>query len=282
MLSPLSEKLGEVRMAELLEKLRRERGENGAVSVREKPPFMQQFSRCETHGQYPRNMLDERGIERWLPEICPHCAKQQQVTQLMRRAAVSLRFEGCTFDNYRTDTEAQRTALETCRAYADGFADVVQTGRSLILRGNPGTGKNHLATAITRRVMEAGWSVLNVTAYELIGRIRETWRDRSESEADVTARFGTADLLIIDEVGRQHGTDSERIQLFNVIDQRYRAMRPTVVISNCTPSGIREFLGDATYDRLREGGGQLVNFDWVSYRAQAADHFRGATKMIQS
>lgn len=155
--------------------------------------------------------------------------------------------------------------------HAAAAAGVKNAGRCLILRGNPGTGKNHLAAAITRAVMESGWTVLNVTAYELIGRIRETWRGGrdGETEASVVKRFASADLLIIDEVGRQFGTEGERIPLFNVIDQRYRLKLPTVILSNCTPQAIRECLGEAAYDRLREGGGQLVNFDWPSYRAQA-------------
>lgn len=235
------------------------------------PTFRQVFGTCEQHGQYPLNSLDSEGRERWRPDVCPACAKQAAVRQLMRRAEISPRFEGCTFDGYTATAPDQVQALEVCRAYADDFADALKVGRCLILRGNPGTGKNHLAVAITKQVLAQGHTALHATAYEIVCRIRETWGRRQpgdQTEQDVTRALGEVDLLVIDEVGRQYGTEGEQIHLFHVIDHRYRLMKPTIVISNKEPDEIRAYLGEAAYDRLREGGGRMVHFDWDSHRGK--------------
>lgn len=235
------------------------------------PVFRQVFGTCEQHGQYPLNSLDSEGRERWRPDVCPACAKQSAVRQLMRRAEISPRFEGCTFDGYAATAPDQVQALEVCRDYADSFAEALKVGRCLILRGNPGTGKNHLAVAITKQVLAQGHTALHATAYEIVCRIRETWGRRQpgdQTEHDVTRALGDVDLLVIDEVGRQYGTEGEQIHLFHVIDHRYRLMKPTIVISNKEPEEIRAYLGEAAYDRLREGGGQMVHFDWESHRGK--------------
>lgn len=235
------------------------------------PSFRQMFGTCEQHGKYPLNILDSEGNERWRPNVCPACAKQSAVRQLMRRAEISPRFDGCTFANYVATTPDQVQALEVCRAYADSFDEALRVGRCLILRGKPGTGKNHLAVAITKRVLAQGHTALHATAYEIICRIRETWGRRQpgdQTEQDVTRALGEVDLLVIDEVGRQYGTEGEQIHLFHVIDHRYRLMKPTIVISNKEPDEIRAYLGEAAYDRLREGGGQMVHFDWESHRGR--------------
>lgn len=243
-------------------------GKKGA-SPRLVEKFEPAFGKCEQHGDYPINAQDAAGTVRWMAMVCPSCARQASIAKLMNRAAISPRFDHCTFASYRAETAEQKNALETCQAYAADFKAGREAGRCLILRGNPGTGKNHLSTAIARAVMIDGFTVLNATAFEIIRRVRDTWRpDSTETEAQVIKAFADIDLLIIDEVGRQYqakdGSDS--VEIFNVIDQRYRYIRPTVVMSNQTRDGLKKFLGDAAYDRLREGGAVLVNFDWDSGR----------------
>lgn len=234
------------------------------------PVFIPESGNCPSHGQYAMNMLDGKGVVRWLSPECPACARQAASTRLLQRAAISPRFERCTFENYAVATPEQKAARDTCERYAADFAGHKRSGTCLILRGLPGTGKNHLATAIARQVMGDGFTALNATAFEIIRRIRDTWREgAAETEAEVTRTFADIDLLIIDEVGRQYQTKdgAESIELFNVIDARYRQMRPTIVISNQDRDGLKRYLGQATFDRLREGGAALVNFDWQSARA---------------
>lgn len=240
-------------------------------------PFIPQLGHCETHGPYALNARDADGTVRWHTPGCAACRRASAALGLMRRAAIAPRFAQCGFDNFDATTDDQRRALERCREYADDFTAMREHGTCLILRGAPGTGKNHLATAIARSVLARGCTVLNATAHEIIGRVREGW-GRVEgaprlSEREVIAEFAALDLLIIDEVGRAYrsrdGADS--IELFNVIDARYRRLAPTLVISNLDREGIRAALGAAAYDRLREGGGKLANFDWSSHRGPVAD-----------
>lgn len=241
----------------------------GDFPTAERREFKPELGKCDEHGEYQLNVLGDDGVVRWKAGGCPVCARQAAVRRLMQRAEISPRFERCTFESFEATMPAQEKAVEVCRAYAETFAETLANGRCLILRGNPGTGKNHLAVAITKRVMADGFTALHATAYEIVCRIRETWGRRQpgdQTEQDVTRALGEVDLLVIDEVGRQYGTEGEQIHLFHVIDARYRLMKPTVVISNKQPDEIRAYLGDAAYDRLREGGGLLVNFDWASHR----------------
>ncbi len=116
----------------------RNKPHDSGVKETSRPDFRQMFGMCEQHGQYPLNSLDDKGCERWRPDVCPACAKQSAVRQLMRRAEISPRFECCTFDGYIATTPDQVQALEVCQSYADSFSDAMKVGRCLILRGNPG------------------------------------------------------------------------------------------------------------------------------------------------
>jgi DNA replication protein DnaC len=235
-----------------------------------------EVDRCEQHGPYALNTVDADGTLRWYPPGCPACARERDAQALLRRAAIAPRFAHCEFDNYIATTPAQHANLAACRHYAEHFPAHAARGTCMILRGCPGTGKNHLATAISRHLLARGHSVLNATAYELVRRIRDTWRQvpgesAAATETALLRQFAALDLLVIDEAGRAYASraSAEPIELFNLIDARYRLMKPTLVLSNLDREGLREALGAAAYDRLREGGGQVLNFDWDSHRGGA-------------
>jgi DNA replication protein DnaC len=151
--------------------------------------------------------------------------------------------------------------------YVEEFADHLAAGRCLVFCGSPGTGKTHLACAIAKSVAQSGRSTRYFTVQELIRSIRATWQPGSrESEDTVLRRLQKLDFLVLDEVGVQFGTEAERTQLTEVMDMRYRAMKPTLVVSNCTRSELKKYLGERIADRLQENDGKVVIFDWPSRR----------------
>ncbi|WP_046786651.1 ATP-binding protein [Pseudomonas putida] len=184
---------------------------------------------------------------------------------------IPLRFRAATLDTYRTDTEGQSVALTECRDYVHGFERNWELGRSMMLLGDVGTGKSHLGCAIAQQVIRSyGASARYTMAIEIIRDIKMTFDKKSEqTERDVYASLLKPDLLVIDEVGVQHGSDFERQVLFEVIDSRYRQLMPTIVISNLGLAGLRKCLGDRAVDRLTDAGGPAVLFTWSSARGEA-------------
>lgn len=240
---------------------------------------------CEKHGAYTSSGTRYMG-KREVWTRCPDCEEeriaaerqaeadqkaaqaQAELEAAIGNAAIPARFIGRSFDNFKADTEAQRHALTVARDYAEGFDRNFQTGASLILSGMPGTGKSHLATAILQAIMPRHVG-LYLTCMGLIRAVRDTWRRDSErSETEVLAMLCSVPLLVIDEIGVQYGTDGEQTLLFEVIDRRYRDMKPTILLTNQDKKGFREYIGDRTFDRLVETG-RWVPFDWESYRPTA-------------
>ena len=226
-----------------------------------------QYRDCPRHGRYPISMVDEQDVVRYMAPVCRICAAEHTSRRLMESAAIPRRYIDCNFANYVAEVPGQQTALEVCRDYAEHFGERARKGSCLILCGNPGTCKNHLASAIARTVLSMGRSVLHVTAYDVIARIRQTWQRGigNSTELEVVRGFAEVDLLIIDEVGKTFGSDGERVHLFEVIDHRYRDMKPTIILSNEEVGGVEKYMGPAAFDRLCQDG-ELLIFDWQSYR----------------
>jgi len=194
--------------------------------------------------------------------------KKNTIAKNLKGCAIGKRFQNVCFNDYHPAAGTKAKAiLDSCRNYAESFDSHHSDGSGLILIGKPGTGKNHLAAAICTQVINTGkYTAVHTTVMKLIRRIKATWnRDAEEGEQVAIMAFCEPDLLVIDEVGVQFGSDTEKLLLTEVINERYEQMRPTIVISNLTTKNLAECLGERVIDRFRDGGEVLV-FDWDSYR----------------
>lgn len=238
---------------------------------------------CEQHGRYVsegRRIFGRR--EFW--SSCPECireaeaiemtrqaqeragARQRRLEQLLQREAIPLRFQDRTFDTYAVQVDGQRQALQTLREYASEFAEHRQYGRGLILVGGTGTGKTHLACSVLRSVLMQGQTGLHTSLMHLVRMVRDTWREKGTSaELEIFRAIAGLDLLVLDEIGVQYGTGSEQLIVGDLLMRRYELRAPTIMIGNEDMRGVRAYLGDRVFDRLRESAKAVV-FDWDSYR----------------
>lgn len=242
--------------------------------------FPKRTAACDRHGKY--ESLNYLGNV-W--SKCPACAEteandraRKEAEAKARREAqrwqeqlggsqIPERFRSRTLGSYVAKGKGQRYALEFATGYAADFEQAMKTGRSALFLGLPGTGKTHLAIGIALEVMERGHTALFMTAMRAIRRVKDTWnRDAKESETQAIRVLTQPDLLILDEIGVQHGSETEKNILFDVINERYEQCRPTILLSNLEVDEVKLYLGDRVFDRMREDGGEYVAFTWGSHR----------------
>lgn len=252
-----------------------------------KPLFgKKQPAKCETHGDY----VSIHVLKTW--SGCPKCSgdrvKDEYREEQERRASearddaakaylkklgmagIPLRFQDKSLETYEAATEAHNVALRFALDYARNFEQKLAKGTSALFIGRPGTGKTHLACGIGQYVMGIlGRSVIFSTVMRAVRRVKETWnRNSTETESEVIEAFVAPDLLILDEVGVQFGSEAERLVLFDIINERYERRKPTILLSNLSPDDVKACIGERIYDRLREGDGDIVVFDWESARGR--------------
>ena len=252
-----------------------------ALGIRKTPQTRDES--CEQHGPFvSRN---------WMGNIwsrCPSCeaereAKEKAEAEEQARAkrldawqrkigqsGIPERFQGRTLDTYIAETDQQRKVLNFAQRYADEFDKALASGMSLLLVGKTGTGKTHIACGIAMHVMQRQQrTVLFTTVLRAIRRIKDSWaKGAEESESQAIASMVEPDLLIIDEVGVQLGSDFEKTMLFDILNDRYEKRRPTILMSNLSDQGVIAYLGDRIIDRIREDGGRVVPFNWESHRGR--------------
>lgn len=248
---------------------------------------------CEKHGQFEcrtRHISNSVIKIPPRPSRCPGClsdelirlqgekirndeaARRRNIELLLDGLNIPARFESCSLENYEPVNEDAKRALKVCQAYASRWPERLQKGGGLVMCGKPGTGKNHLALAIARHaITEHQSSAVFTTALKIAREYKSTWsKGSTRTEDDVIRYFTRPDLLIIDEVGVQFGSDAEKLIMFEIINTRYERMKPTILISNQTKDELAAFIGERVIDRMSDGGGCTLSFTWDSYRSKGA------------
>lgn len=243
---------------------------------------------CPEHGPYiSKHLIGSRF------SACPHCAEverrqrkeeerlkddgmeRDRLNARLLLSGLVGRFESAEFENFVADTAEKIRAKTACREFVEAIDPRNRKGGGLWLVGPPGTGKTHLGSAMVNFVCRDKKSRSAIySAREIVRLIRSTWgnRDRGRSwndmpttEDEMIEHLGSMALLVLDEVGVGFGSDAENVQLFDVLDLRYRKQVPTVILSNLPASELKTALGDRAYDRMREGA-VLIPCKWESRR----------------
>ena len=130
--------------------------------------------------------------------------------------------------------------------------EFVDRRESVILVGNPGTGKTHLATALAAHACRRGKKVRFYRVTELVTQLLEAREERLLLR--LKGQLSRLDLLVLDELGYVPASKAGAELLFDVISTAYE--RTSVVITTNLPfEQWTEVLGSerlvgATLDRL--------------------------------
>lgn len=239
---------------------------------------------CKTHGNFSGESIAILGKK--IKRGCPECIQQEADEAKAREAeeakreeeirayesqkrlelsGVPARFANKSLDTFVITNDGQELALESCRRLVQAIKQA-EKAPNLVFIGKPGTGKTHLSCGVIRELYMTK-RVRRIDLPDLIREIRSTWHKKSErTESEVLDFYGKIDLLIIEEIGTGAGSEDEKARIFQVINRRYEAMLPTVIISNLDIKTLREEIGERVLDRLREGDRALLTFDWPSMR----------------
>jgi DNA replication protein DnaC len=243
---------------------------------------------CSKHGQFYIRSIN-LGWRTTVLDKCPKCVREESDAELAaieakeraeRQAKIDARLNQAgipallrdrSFDNYDARSEGQRAALAKFEAFADNFPAHLKTGTVLLGIGNFGTGKTHLACAVANNIMARGRTAYFTSTARLFTKIRGTWAKSSEiSEEAMLRQFEQIDLMILDEVGLQRGTEDEQRTLHELLEARRLNCKPTILLTNLNVPSLKEYIGERFMDRLSESG-VLVKFTWESHRKQSRD-----------
>jgi len=168
------------------------------------------------------------------------------------------RFKDATFSSFKCSTDKQRRTVE-----------YLKTGGSAVIYGSNGVGKTHLAYATCEYQARQGKVAGYVLAFDFFNKIRKSFSDGTTE--DVMNRYSNYQLLVIDEIDKTQGTQTEFMYLYSLINERYNYMRSTILITNAKPDEFAAIIGQSALDRVASEG-KVIDLTGENYRQRKSLH----------
>jgi DNA replication protein DnaC len=196
------------------------------------------------------------------------CLSQGSVAPPEDEARVPLKFRNRSLDTFKIgDLDSHvsatlRQVLEKMRGYTqnfclemaseeDGDRIFASECNGLLLLGPSGAGKTHLAVGVLREVMARGYRGAWWNVNELFRSMRESF-SRGEGDSHILEEAIRCDLLVLDDLCSEKGSEYVLDRLYAIINGRYEALRPLIVTSNLSQNELAETLGARLVSRLGE------------------------------
>jgi len=139
----------------------------------------------------------------------------------------------------------------------------VEQAFNLVLIGDTGLGKSHIAASICYEAILRGYPTACITAFDLVSKIHKAYNPSSKIDYYAKIR-----VLCIDELGYTYHKKEDTDILFQIISKRNEIL-PTIVTTNLAPkqwgSIFSATAASAILDRLSFNG-RFITFEGRSYR----------------
>src|SRR6202171_4515579 len=165
------------------------------------------------------------------------CRSEGIAGRMEERAQIPPLYSHASFENFTLASDNPmalrdlKTILLAVKRYADDFPNETRPG--LLLIGEPGTGKTHLAVAALRRILEKGFECLFCDYQNLLDRIRSGYDVSSNSSDREAYRVALdAEVLLLDDLGAHRVTDWVEDTVTSIITYRCNNRKPLIATTN--------------------------------------------------
>lgn len=215
--------------------------------------------KCFTPKQY-RVQLPMMGVDKVVPILCS-CEKErrdkedaerkrrEEIEHIRRMKGTCIHDKGlleCTFDH----DDGSVPQIISAKRYVDTWPKRKAQNDGLLLWGGVGTGKTFFAACIANALIEQGVSVLMTNFAKILNKLSGLYSDEKN---DFIADMMRYSLLIIDDFGIERSTEFALEQVYNIIDERYKAKMPLIITTNLSITTLENPVDTAhqrIYDRV--------------------------------
>lgn len=155
----------------------------------------------------------------------------EKVQRTIKNSRMSKRNLNYKFDNFE-ENENNKNVIKNLKKHTQDLVNDI-TKKGVIIVGPNGVGKTHLACSIANELIVNGKTVIYGTLINLLSEIRNSYNiENNINELEILKLYKTADLLIIDDLGKEKPSEWGLEKLFTIINSRYENDLSVVITTN--------------------------------------------------
>ena len=158
---------------------------------------------------------------------------RMQIAQLKSSGLQDKYLHNCTFEN----DLGYNPEISIARMYVENWKKMKSECRGLLLWGPVGTGKTFIAGCIANALLEQCVPVMMTDMTKILNMLNGMYAKNRNEFIDGLNFY---DLLILDDLGKEHRTEFAMEQVFQLIDSRYRCRKPMIVTTNLTMEELKD------------------------------------------
>ena len=190
--------------------------------------------RCDVEEQEERRKREEQE------------AKMRRIQDLRRMSLITedATISSARFRNFRVD-DGNRDIAQIMQKYVLQFDTMLSRNQGLLFYGDVGTGKSYAAAAIANELLYREVPIIMTSFVKILNEIMKFDKESSVYVEQLNA----ADLLVVDDLGVERGTDFSLEKVYDIVDSRYRSGKPMIVTTNVDVGQMKNCT-DIRYSRI--------------------------------
>jgi DNA replication protein DnaC len=171
------------------------------------------------------------------------CQLRARNQTLLTAARIPKRYEHCELASYTADFPGADPSLALAHIKASSFVREYAPGgeEGLLIVGEIGTGKTHLAVGVLKELVSRGVPCLFYDYRELLKQIQNSYNSTVQTtELDLLRPVFETDVLALDELGAVKPTEWVWDTVSLILNTRYNDKRTTIITTNFPDLKARE------------------------------------------
>lgn len=170
------------------------------------------------------------------------------INKLYKQNYVGRKFQNLNFENFNINS-GNEIAVKVANDYTSKCITKKQT-KGLIITGESGLGKTHLAASIANKLIKNGKIVLMGRLTTLLDMLKETFRDNTKSENELIELYSNVDMIIIDDLGTEKISNWALEKLYTIIQNRNENRLPIIITTRFDKQGLIERFSQSQDEQL--------------------------------